>query len=172
MTSLIDPSSQESSAGSDGTPTRAQAGPPAQESKKLHLPSKPHVSAGWKIPGVATYKVNQWLEQTRAVNAWESRRRELKDGQIRKEALSLVYRAKSGETLESLLPETYSLVREAGRRALNMRHYDVQILGGNLFVSTVVFRRCKPGEGKTLTATLPLDIAFFGWQRCTFSNRQ
>jgi preprotein translocase subunit SecA len=157
MTSLIDPSSQESSAGSDGTPARSQAGPPAQESKKLHLPSKPHVSAGWKIPGVATYKVNQWLEQTRAVNAWESRRRELKDGQIRKEALSLVYRAKSGETLESLLPETYSLVREAGRRALNMRHYDVQILGG-----TCLFYGCisemQTGEGKTLTATLPLIL--------------
>ena len=157
MTSLIDPSSQESSAGSDGTPTRAQDGPPAQESKKLHLPYKPHVSAGWKIPGVATYKVNQWLEQTRAVNAWESRRRELKDTQIRKEALSLVYRAKSGETLESLLPETYSLVREAGRRALNMRHYDVQILGG-----TCLFYGCisemQTGEGKTLTATLPLIL--------------
>jgi|694.fasta_scaffold27283_1 preprotein translocase subunit SecA len=157
MTSLIDPSSQESSAGSDGTPTRAQEGPPAQESKKLHLPYKPHVSAGWKIPGVATYKVNQWLEQTRAVNAWESRRRELKDTQIRKEALSLVYRAKSGETLESLLPETYSLVREAGRRALNMRHYDVQILGG-----TCLFYGCisemQTGEGKTLTATLPLIL--------------
>ncbi|MFN7892833.1 MAG: preprotein translocase subunit SecA [Pirellula sp.] len=157
MTSLIDPSSQESSAGSDGTSTRAQEGPPAQESKKLHLPYKPHVSAGWKIPGVATYKVNQWLEQTRAVNAWESRRRELKDTQIRKEALSLVYRAKSGETLESLLPETYSLVREAGRRALNMRHYDVQILGG-----TCLFYGCisemQTGEGKTLTATLPLIL--------------
>ena len=157
MTSLIDPSSQESSAGSDGTPTGAQEGPPAQESKKLHLPYKPHVSAGWKIPGVATYKVNQWLEQTRAVNAWESRRRELKDTQIRKEALSLVYRAKSGETLESLLPETYSLVREAGRRALNMRHYDVQILGG-----TCLFYGCisemQTGEGKTLTATLPLIL--------------
>ncbi|MFN7451000.1 MAG: preprotein translocase subunit SecA [Pirellula sp.] len=151
MTSLIDPSSQESSAGSDG------ASVPAQESKKLHLPYKPHVSAGWKIPGVAAYKVNQWLEQTRAVNAWEARRRELKDGQIRKEALSLVYRAKSGETLESLLPETYSLVREAGRRALNMRHYDVQILGG-----TCLFYGCisemQTGEGKTLTATLPLIL--------------
>ncbi|MCU0717660.1 MAG: hypothetical protein MUD03_16185, partial [Pirellula sp.] len=113
----------------EGSPPRK----PSSESgadKKLHLPYKPHVSAGWKLPGVAQFKVNQWLGQVRLVNSWESQRRELSDSQIRKEALSLIYRAKSGEPLEDLLPETYSLVREAGRRSMNMRHYDVQILGG------------------------------------------
>lgn len=125
--------------------------------KKLHLPYKPHVSAGWKMPGVAQFKVNQWLAQVRLVNSWESQRRELSDSQIRKEALSLIYRAKSGEPLEDLLPETYSLVREAGRRSMNMRHYDVQILGG-----TCLFYGCiaemQTGEGKTLTATLPMVL--------------
>lgn len=125
--------------------------------KKLHLPYKPSVSAGWKIPGVAQIKVNQWLGQVRLVNSWESQRRELSDSQIRKESLSLIYRAKSGEPLEDLLPETYSLVREAGRRSMNMRHYDVQILGG-----TCLFYGCiaemQTGEGKTLTATLPMVL--------------
>ncbi|AMV30993.1 preprotein translocase subunit SecA [Pirellula sp. SH-Sr6A] len=129
----------------------------AASEKKLHLPYKPHVSAGWKLPGVAQYKVNQWLGQVRLVNSWESQRRGLSDSQIRKEALSLIYRAKSGELLEDLLPETYSLVREAGRRAMNMRHYDVQILGG-----TCLFYGCiaemQTGEGKTLTATLPMVL--------------
>ena len=151
MSSLIDPSS------SDMTSTPAASSDSTVESGKLHLPYRPSVSAGWRIPGVGTYKVNSWLEQTRGVNAWEPQRRALTEPQIRKEALSLVYRAKSGESLESLLPETYSLVREAGRRSLNMRHYDVQILGG-----ICLFHGCiaemQTGEGKTLTATLPLVL--------------
>ncbi|MFN9713023.1 MAG: hypothetical protein ACK57G_04375, partial [Planctomycetota bacterium] len=93
----------------------------------LQLPYRPRVAAGWRIPGVGRYKINQWLEHVRAVNALETSRRALSEPQIRKAALSLVYRAKSGETLASLLPETYSLIREAARRRLNMRHYDVQI---------------------------------------------
>jgi preprotein translocase subunit SecA len=125
--------------------------------KKLHLPYRPHVSAGWMVPGVARYKVNQWLEQTRAVNALEEGRRKLTEPQIRKEALSLIYRAKSGEELSTLVPEMYSLIREAARRSLNMRHYDVQILGG-----ICLFHGCisemQTGEGKTLTATLPLAL--------------
>ncbi len=151
--SLLDPSPSSSAAAA------APLGPPGKnvDSKKLHLPYKPHVSAGWKIPGVAQYKVQQWLAQTRLVNSWEDNRRALTDSQIRKEALSLIYRAKSGEPLDSLLPETYSLVREAGRRSMNMRHYDVQILGG-----TCLFHGCiaemQTGEGKTLTATLPLVL--------------
>ena len=124
---------------------------------ELQLPYRPHVAAGWKIPGVGTYKINQWLEQARSVNAWEENRKSLSDPQLRKEFLSLIYRAKSGEPLETLLPECYSLVREAGRRKMNMRHYDVQIFGG-----VCLFHGCisemQTGEGKTLTATLPLVL--------------
>lgn len=153
MSTLLDPSSDNS---------KPVLPPPANAKAsvshvKLNLPYRPHVSAGWALPGVARYKVAQWLEQTRAVNALEEQRKELTEPQLRKEALSLIYRAKSGETLVSLLPETYSLIREAGRRALNMRHYDVQILGG-----ICLFHGCisemQTGEGKTLTATLPLVL--------------
>jgi len=123
----------------------------------VQLPYKPHIAAGWKIPGIGHYKIHQWLEQARAVNGLEEARLGLTEPQLRKEFLSLVYRAKSGEPLASLLPETYSLVREAGRRRLNMRHYDVQILGG-----ICLFHGCiaemQTGEGKTLTATLPLVL--------------
>ncbi len=161
MSRLIDPTNPEPDAhdSSEDLPTTLpNATTKAPGSKtSLSLPYRPHVSAGWKIPGLGRYKVNQWLEQTRAVNALEDRRRELTEPQIRKELLSLVYRAKSGEPLASLLPECYSLIREAARRALNMRHYDVQILGG-----TALFNGCiaemQTGEGKTLTATLPLIL--------------
>ncbi len=148
MSSLLDPSSERPS------PVNVTE---KGADRKLHLPYRPHVSAGWSIPGVARYKVSQWLEQTRAVNALEDGRRALTDPQLRKEALSLIYRAKSGEPLSDLLPESYSLIREAGRRSLNMRHYDVQILGGIcLFHGGIA--EMQTGEGKTLTATLPLAL--------------
>ena len=128
-----------------------------KEEVPLQLPYRPHIAAGWKIPGVGAYKVNQWLEQVREVNRLEKSRLELAEPQMRKEALSLVYRAKSGEPLSDLLPECYSLIREAARRSMNMRHYDVQILGG-----VCLFHGCiaemQTGEGKTLTATLPLVL--------------
>jgi len=130
---------------------------PSVTSTDYKIPSRPRVSAGWRIPGVARYKINQWIQQLSAVNALEDSRKALTDPQLRKETRSLQYRAKSGEPAESLLAETYSLVREAGRRALSMRHYDVQILGG-----TALFHGCiaemQTGEGKTLTATLPLIL--------------
>ncbi|MBM3966138.1 MAG: hypothetical protein FJ308_13900, partial [Planctomycetes bacterium] len=123
----------------------------------LQLPYRPFVAAGWKIPGVGRYKINEWMEKARAVNLLEEGRRQLTDPQLRKEALSLVYRAKSGEPLGTLLPETYSLIREAGRRRLNMRHYDVQIFGGVCLFDGCI-AEMQTGEGKTLTATLPLIL--------------
>jgi preprotein translocase subunit SecA len=63
----------------------------------------------------------------------------------------------SGEPLSSLLAEAFSLVREAGRRALNMRHFDVQLLGGAALFDGCI-AEMQTGEGKTLTATLPLYL--------------
>jgi preprotein translocase subunit SecA len=153
------------SAASDSTnpnlDDEAMSSSPATNSSKPEkigrIPSRPKVVAGWWIPGIATQKIGQWVSQWKAVNDFEAARQTLTDAQLRKEALSLKYRAKSGETTASLLPETYSLIREAGRRALNMRHYDVQIIG-----ATALFHGCiaemQTGEGKTLTATLPLIL--------------
>ena len=179
MTSIIDPKQTADSESSPSTPQSGGLRSPddsddARKSAKniplgptvskkslikteLQLPYRPKVTAGWKIPGIATYKVSQWTAMAREVNQWEEHRKELNNQQIRKEFLSLIYRAKSGEPLDSLLPETYSLVREAGRRALNMRHYDVQILGG-VFLFNGCIAEMQTGEGKTLTATLPLIL--------------
>ncbi len=82
---------------------------------------------------------------------------QLGDQQLRKRSLSLRYRAKSGEPLRRLLVEGYALVREAGRRTIDMRHFDVQILGGiAMFHRSIV--EMQTGEGKTLVATLPMYL--------------
>src|SRR5262249_36443027 len=82
----------------------------------------------------------------------------LADDELRKRSLALRYRAKSREPLTTLMPEAYALVREAGRRKLNMRHFDVQILGG-IAMHHRAIAEMQTGEGKTLTATLPLYLA-------------
>jgi preprotein translocase subunit SecA len=138
---------------SDHSATGPSAPPPASP----RISYRPKVVAGWWLPGIASHKIQGWLGQLQAVNGLEEGRRGLSDSQLRKEALSLKYRVKSGEPASALLPETYSLVREAGRRSLRMRHYDVQILGGiALFYGCIA--EMQTGEGKTLTATLPLVL--------------
>jgi preprotein translocase subunit SecA len=121
----------------------------------LQIPYRPKITAGWAIPGVSQAKIQQWLKLAGQVGQWESRYEGFTEGQLRKEFLSLRYRAKSGESLADLLPETYALAREAARRSLRMRHYDVQMVGG-----VALYHGCiaemQTGEGKTLTATLPL----------------
>ncbi len=99
------------------------------------------------VAGMSTAKVNYWLTQLREVNKLEERCMSWTESQLRKETRSLKYRAKSGEPLSDLLPETYALIREAGRRALQMRHYDVQIVGG-LHSFTDALPRCRRGKGR------------------------
>jgi len=94
-------------------------------------------------------------QQVAAVAACEPRLSNLSDEELLRESLALRYRAKSGEPLRKLLPEGFALVREAARRTIGMRHYDVQIIAGAaLMMGSVV--EMQTGEGKTLTATLPL----------------
>lgn len=82
----------------------------------------------------------------------------LGDFELRKESLSLRYRARTGEPLDRLLVEAFALVREAGRRRLGMRHFDVQLLGGAAVHHSSI-AEMQTGEGKTLTATLPMYLA-------------
>jgi preprotein translocase subunit SecA len=88
------------------------------------------------------------------INSKEADVQHLTDDQLRGKTVEFRHRLAAGETLEALLPEAFAVVREAGRRTLNMRHFDVQLIGG------VVLHRgriaeMKTGEGKTLVATLP-----------------
>ncbi len=102
-------------------------------------------------------KMSRWKRMLGEINDFEAVLQPENDAELRKRSLALRYRAMAGERLSKLLPEGYALVREAGRRTLGMRHYDVQIIGGiSLFENHVA--EMQTGEGKTLTATLPLYL--------------
>src|SRR3954454_19798758 len=88
------------------------------------------------------------------VNALEPSVRSLTDEQLRGKTTGFRERFAAGETLDELLPEAFAVVREAGRRALNMRHFDVQLIGG-VVLHRGKIAEMKTGEGKTLVATLP-----------------
>ena len=75
-------------------------------------------------------KMLRWRRQLEQINALETTLLGEDDPSLRKRSLALRYRAMAGEKLGILLPEAYALVREAGRRSLAMRHYDVQMVGG------------------------------------------
>src|SRR5918993_6128438 len=88
------------------------------------------------------------------VNALEASIKPLSDEQLRAKTDEFRARLAKGETLDDLMPEAFAVVREAGRRVLNMRHFDVQIIGGAVLHSGAI-AEMKTGEGKTLVATLP-----------------
>ncbi len=89
-----------------------------------------------------------------AVNALEPAVQALSDDQLREKTAEFRSRFTGGETLDDLLPEAFAVVREAGRRTLKMRHFDVQLIGG-LVLHRGKISEMKTGEGKTLVATLP-----------------
>jgi len=98
-----------------------------------------------------------WRRLLRPIAAWEERFRPLSDEQLRRVSMGLRYRARTGQSLWRLLPEAFALVREAARRTLNMRHYEVQLLGGIALCHRTIMEM-PTGEGKTLVATLPLYL--------------
>ena len=99
-----------------------------------------------------------WRKVVRTIDSKSAELEKLTDKELRKSSLALRYRANSGESLDKLLVEAFALVREAGRRFLSMKHYEVQILGG-IALHRGCIAEMQTGEGKTLTATLPLYLA-------------
>ena len=81
----------------------------------------------------------------------------LGDAELRAKTDEFRKRLAQGETLEDILPEAFAVVREASRRRLGMRHFDVQILGGVVLHQGKI-AEMKTGEGKTLAATLPVYL--------------
>ncbi|MCH8046212.1 MAG: preprotein translocase subunit SecA [Planctomycetes bacterium] len=124
-------------------------------------PASPSGGAGNRVKAVVGGPVERrlarWSALLPTIAALEPGLQQRPDHELRKESLSLRYRAKSGESLQSLLPEAYALVREAGRRTVEMRHFDVQILGGIAMFNRSI-AEMQTGEGKTLTATLPMYL--------------
>jgi preprotein translocase subunit SecA len=92
--------------------------------------------------------------QVDRINALEAQIESLSDQALKEKTIEFRRRLKEGESLDSLLPEAFAVVREAGRRVLGMRHFDVQLIGGMVLHAGKI-AEMRTGEGKTLMATLP-----------------
>ena len=101
--------------------------------------------------------VKKFASQVAAVNALEDECAALSDEALRASFADLSARVDQGETLDSLLPTAFARVREAAKRALGQRHYDVQLMGGIALHSGQI-SEMKTGEGKTLVATLAVFL--------------
>jgi len=105
-------------------------------------------------------KVKKYNEIISAVNNLEKDISALSDEQLASKTVEFKKRYKKGEKCEDLMPEAFAVVREVAKRTLNMRHFDVQILGGIVLFEGKI-AEMKTGEGKTLVATLPVYLNSF-----------
>ncbi|MBM4224334.1 MAG: preprotein translocase subunit SecA, partial [Gammaproteobacteria bacterium] len=92
--------------------------------------------------------------EVRAAANHEAAMQALSDEALQGKTAEFRERLQQGATLDSLLPEAFAAVREAGRRSLGMRHFDVQLVGG-MALHRGRIAEMRTGEGKTLVATLP-----------------
>ena len=88
------------------------------------------------------------------INSMEPAMEKLSDDELKAKTAEFRARLEKGETVESLIPEAFAVVREASKRVFGMRHFDVQLLGG-MVLNDRCIAEMRTGEGKTLTATLP-----------------
>ncbi len=102
-------------------------------------------------------KFKSYQKRAEAINRFEPEMEALSDEEIRTEADGLRERARNGTSLDDLLPEAFALCREASRRTTGQRHYDVQLIGGMVLHDGGI-AEMRTGEGKTLTATLPVFL--------------
>jgi len=101
--------------------------------------------------------IKQYSQTVRTINALEPAMQALNDEQLRAKTEEFKQRYQQGESLDKLLPEAFAVVREGGRRALGMRHFDVQLIGG-MVLHYGKIAEMRTGEGKTLVATLPVYL--------------
>ncbi len=101
--------------------------------------------------------IEQQSEVVVQVNRLESEYEALSDEELRGKSASFRLRLEQGETLDDLLPEAFAAVREASKRTIGLRHFDVQLVGG-IILHRGKIAEMRTGEGKTLVATLPLYL--------------
>ena len=115
-----------------------------------------------KVFGTENQRLLKRLQpQVAEINAREPEARALSDEQLRGRTADFRARAAQGAPLDDLLVDTFAVVREAGRRALGMRHFDVQLIGG-MVLHRGAIAEMKTGEGKTLVATLAACLNALG----------
>ncbi len=111
-----------------------------------------------KIFGSANDReIKQLIPKVLEINALEPTLSKLTDEGLRNKTLEFKQKLEQGATLNDILPEAFAVTREAGKRVLNMRHFDVQLIGGMILHSGKV-AEMRTGEGKTLVATLPVYL--------------
>ncbi|NMG14598.1 preprotein translocase subunit SecA [Aromatoleum bremense] len=98
--------------------------------------------------------IRQYSQTVRAINALEPEISALSDEALQAKTADFKQRVANGEALDSILPEAFAVVREAGKRVHGMRHFDVQLIGGMVLHNGKI-SEMRTGEGKTLVATLP-----------------
>ncbi len=101
--------------------------------------------------------LKQYRRTVERVNALEPQTAALSDEQLQAKTSEFRSRVAGGETLDQLLPEAFAVVREAAKRSLGMRHFDVQLIGGMVLHDGKI-AEMRTGEGKTLTATLAVYL--------------
>src|SRR6185295_8861814 len=101
--------------------------------------------------------LKQYRHVVQKVNAFEPAYEQLSDTELRAKTEEFRSRHANGETLDALLPEAFAAVREASKRTLKMRHFDVQLIGGMVLHAGKI-AEMRTGEGKTLVATLPVYL--------------
>ncbi|HEY4428763.1 MAG TPA: preprotein translocase subunit SecA [Solirubrobacteraceae bacterium] len=102
-------------------------------------------------------KFKEYQKRVALINAFEPELEHDTDAELRERMDELRERAGEGEDLDALLPECFAIVRETGKRTMGMRHFDVQLIGG-MALHEGQIAEMKTGEGKTLTATLPVVL--------------
>src|SRR6478672_8926301 len=98
-----------------------------------------------------------YAKRVERINSWEPELLESTDEELREQFAELRERAIAGEDLDELLPESFALTREVGRRQMAMRHFDVQMIGGMVLHDGQI-AEMRTGEGKTLTGTLAVAL--------------
>ncbi len=101
--------------------------------------------------------IKKYRRRVEAVNALEPQMSALSDAELVAKTAEFKNRVAQGETLDALLPEAFAVCREASKRVLGMRHFDVQVIGGMVLHDGRI-AEMKTGEGKTLVATLPVYL--------------
>ncbi len=102
-------------------------------------------------------KFKAYEQRVGRINSYEEELEHYSEKELRESADELRERARGGESLDDLLYECFALVREASKRTMGMRHFDVQLIGGMVLHDGCI-AEMKTGEGKTLTATLPVVL--------------
>ena len=102
-------------------------------------------------------EVKRIMPLVQKINGLEESIQKLSDAELRAKTDEFKERLQKGETLDDLLPEAFAVVREASKRVLGMRHFDVQLIGG-IILHQGRIAEMKTGEGKTLVATLPVYL--------------